>query len=255
MEKTVTIACPVRNREQYLPFYLDSIFKQTFPKELTNLFFVTNNCTDDSKKILKKFKQTHEHLYPHIRIDNIDNDAIPDDTESRYIRSKTNSIYVFLAELRNYIAFNTNTDFLFSCDSDIMLLPETLERLLNHNKKLVSALVCNGHVFAQFYKDLKINKYKYTNCMKRNISSKYVHFLRSELKGLIEVDVTGAVYLIHKDIYKNCKYEVDQQGEDIPFCESVQESGEKLYCDTDLKLPHCMTLDLLADYKKGIFKY
>jgi len=252
MEKTVTIACPVRNREQYLPFYLDCIKKQTYPKQWTNLFFVTNNCTDNSKKILNIFKKNNEHLYPLIRIDNIDNDKIPDDSSDRYIRSKTNSIYSFLAYLRNYITSNCNTNYLLSCDSDIMMIPETLTRLLSHNKKCISGLVCNGHLFAQMY---KVNKYKYTNAMKKNPAGKYVHFLRSELKGLIEVDVTGAVYLIHRDIYKNCKYEVDIQGEDIPFCRSVQSMGEKLYCDTDLKLPHCMSLELLDDYKKGNFVY
>lgn len=83
----------------------------------------------------------------------------------------------------------------------------------------------------------------------------YTHFRKSELKGLVEVDVTGAVYLIEKSIYKNCEYRPHVQGEDIPFCEDVQKMKEKLYCDTDIKLPHCMDLELLEMYKQGTFSY
>lgn len=165
MEKTVTIACPVRDREQYLPFYLNAIQKQTYPKKLISLFFVTNNITDDSLKILKKFKQQHSKSYANIRIDDYSNETIPYDGENRTVRAVTNKVYHFLSDLRNYIAKNTTTDFLFSVDSDIMLLPDTLEKLINSNKKCISALVCNGHVFAQLQPDKNIDKYKYTNIL------------------------------------------------------------------------------------------
>lgn len=255
--KSVTIACPIRDREDYLPYYLDNILQQTYPKELTNLFFVTNNITDNSIKILKKFKTHNSHKYPLIRIDSYNNEKIPYDGEKRLARAMDNSVYDFLAHLRNYICMNVNTEYLFSVDSDIMLYPDTLEKLINWDKKCISALVCNGHMFAKLQeKYKKIDKYKYTNVLKRNIKGTFTHFRKSELKGLIEVDCTGAVYLIAREIYKNCEYKADRQGEDIPFCIDVQKKmKEKIYCDTDLKLPHCMCKELLEDYKKGIFTY
>jgi glycosyltransferase involved in cell wall biosynthesis len=91
---TVTIACPVSNRAEYLPFYLDAILKQTYPKELTNLLFVANNVTDNSIQILKKFKQDYLNTYPLIRIEIINNQKIPDDTNKREIRAKTDAVYV-----------------------------------------------------------------------------------------------------------------------------------------------------------------
>jgi glycosyltransferase involved in cell wall biosynthesis len=128
--KTVTIACPVRDREIYLPYYLKNILNQTYPKQLTNLFFVANNVTDSSLQILKSFKKKYSEKYPLIRIDRYDNDKIPYDGEKRMVRGKNMQVYSFLAELRNYICKNTETDYLFSVDSDIMLLPDTLERLI-----------------------------------------------------------------------------------------------------------------------------
>jgi len=253
--ETITIACPIHNRGKYLPFYLKCILNQTYPKNQTDLFFVTNNCTDDSIKILMKFKQAHSDKYSNIRLDNINDKSIPSDGEDRYSRSRTTVIYDFLSYLRNYICRNTNTDYLFSVDSDIMLLPDTLERLLIHNKKCISALVCNGHVFANNYKEKNIDKYQYTNILNMNERGRYSHINLTGIQGLVEVDVTGAVYLLHKDIYKKCKYRKDLQGEDIPFCKNIKKLNYKLYCDTSIKLAHCMTLELLENYKKGKFTY
>lgn len=255
--KTVTIASPIRDREKYLPFYLKAISNQTYPKNLTNLLFVTNNIKDNSLKILKQFKSNNSNKYNLIRIDNINNENIPHDGENRLLRARTKKVYYFLAELRNYICSNTNTDFLLSVDSDIMLKPNTLEKLILSNKKCISALVCNGHVFAKQQPNKNIDKYKFTNAMWKNTLNKYTHFRKSELNKdkILEVDVTGAVYLISKDIYKNCKYKYNIQGEDIPFCEDIKRLGKKLYCDTSIKLPHCMDLELLELYSQGKFNY
>jgi cellulose synthase/poly-beta-1,6-N-acetylglucosamine synthase-like glycosyltransferase len=163
--KTVTIASPIRDRENYLPTYLECILKQTYPKKLTNLFFVTNNIKDNSIQILKQFKKEHENKFNLIRLDNYNNENIPHDGEHRLLRAKTKKIYLFLAELRNYICQKVNTDYLFSVDSDIMLLPDTLEKLINSKKNCISALVCNGHVFSKQQPDKNIDPYKFTNIM------------------------------------------------------------------------------------------
>lgn len=254
-QHTVTIACPVRDREDYLPYYLQAILKQTYPRNLTNLFFVANNVTDNSIKILKTFKQQHSQNYPLIRIAELNNEKIPYDGSNRMVRTKNQDVYNFLATLRNYICKNVSTDYLFSCDSDIMIKPDTLEKLINWGKNCISALVCNGHTFAKLQPHKRIDKYKFTNILKKGLYGRYIHFRKSELNGLLEVDVTGAVYLIKKHIYKHCRYKPDLQGEDIPFCEDVRKMNEKIYCDADLKLPHCMDLGLLELYKKGKFEY
>jgi hypothetical protein len=100
----------------------------------------------------------------------------------------------------------------------------------------------------------KIDKYKFTNILRLNMSNIYVHLLKSELKGLVEVDATGAVFLIEKSLYKRCKYAKHLQGEDMPFCSDIRKIS-KIYCDTMLKLPHCMDLELLDLYRRGQFEY
>ena len=248
----VTIAAPISNREEYLPSYLNCILAQTYPKDLTSLYFLINNSTDQSKKILYNFRKEYIYLFKDITIDEYNNKDIPD-SRNRQNRVLDYRVYDHLSYLRNTVCEKVNTDWLFSVDSDIMLTKKTLMELIKSKKKAIAALVCNGHEFALATPN--VSPYKFTNVMFRNPEYKYIHFRRSQLKGQIEVDLTGAVFLIHKSLYKNAKYRYDPQGEDIPFCQDIQRSGAKIYCNCNLKQPHCMNLDLLERYKNGEFKF
>lgn len=251
--ESVTITCPVSNREEYLPSYLNCILNQNYPKELTNLLFLVNNSTDNSQRILNKFQEEHiGKTYKKIIVKVYNNGKIPSTTDRRN-RLLTTKAYEHLAYCRNMILGLIDTDWMFSVDSDIMIPSITLTKLIHSKKKAISGLVCNGH---EFVKTLSgVSPYKFTNAMFLNTDNKYTHILRSKLKGIIEVDVTGAAMLLHKSIYKNCRYRLADQGEDIPFCQDIHRLKEKIYCDTGCKLAHCMNLDLLELYKQGKFKF
>jgi hypothetical protein len=221
---------------------------------------VINNSTDNSEKILYEFKNTFQNQYHRIRIEKYDKLNIPEDDRSGRIRN--NYIYKHLADLRNYICSQTKTPWLFSVDSDVMLLPHSLEQLLKSQKKCISALIRNGFNYCEEinesakFKCDRIKPEQYTNCMVRNIYGQLVHVLPSQCNGeILQVSMTGACYLLHLDIFKKCKYEINNQGEDIPFCQQIEAMGETIWCDTSLKLPHCMNLDLLEKYKNGEFKF
>lgn len=254
---TITIAAPVRNRQEYLPYYLSNIANQSFPKSNTNLYFLINNSTDKSEEILYKFKNEYNAQYNRIKIDKFNRPNIPEDVDIRSANIRMNYIYTHLAEMRNCILFQCKTDWLFSVDTDIMLLPDTLEQLLKSNKKCISALICNGYKYAEYHNNktkYKIDAKQYTNIMFYASGGKIRHYRNCD-EGIIEVDITGAVYLIHKDIYKKCRYGFDHQGEDIYFCREVKKMGESLWCDTSHKLAHCMDLELLEKYKNGKFTF
>lgn len=249
---TVTIAAPISNREDYIPTYLQCILNQTYPQELTSIYFLVNNSKDNSKKILQKFQQTYKKLFNKIVVEEYNDKSIPSSID-RQNRLRNEKIYQHLSYLRNRITRRCKTDWLFSVDSDIMLTPKALEKLMASRRKAISGLVCNGHEFIKNNPDA--TPYKYTNAMFLNPANKYTHFRLSQLKGIIDVDVTGAAMLMHKSIFKKCKYKYDDQGEDIPFCKDIKKLGEKIYCNCDVRLAHCMNLDLLKQYQNGEFTF
>jgi glycosyltransferase involved in cell wall biosynthesis len=252
----VTLAAPIRNRQDYLPYYLNCIKNQTFPLENIMLLFVLNNSTDNSEKLFYEFKNNYQEKFMKIRIEKCDSSNIPEDNRDTATR---NIIYFHLAFIRNYILQQTKTEWLFSVDSDIMLLPHSLEQLLSSNKKCISALINNGHKYAEdINKKVEYGKVKaemFTNIMRYNAAGTLIHVPKSEWNGIVRVNMTGAVYLLHKDIYKKCQYKADPQGEDIPFSKNVEAIGETLWCDTNLKLPHCMTKELLQKYINNEFVF
>ncbi len=243
---TITIACPVRNREWVLPYYLDHITKLTYPSNKIFLLFILNNSTDSSQIILENFKKTNFHKYNSIKIKTLNFKEQPDDC--RTLNRLEN--YSFLAELRNYITSLVNTDYLFSVDSDILITNvDVIERLLSHKKNIVSGLICNG--FIQ-YPEKPFNRFN-TGRFNKEYKSLTLNIIKNMLKNneiLYESDLTGAICLISKEVYKNpnIKYGYTSFGEDLFWCKCANNQGYKLYTDITLYQQHIMSEEILKKY-------
>jgi hypothetical protein len=152
-----------------------------------------------------------------------------------------------LAKLRNSLLLKTKSDYVFSIDTDILFEKEVLNLLLEHKKDYVSGLICNGHMIAK--KD-GVNPYDFPNIMKKTENG-YKHIQDYNNKGLLEVDLTGAIMLLSKDVCKAGRFGFSIFGEDAIFCESVKDKGYKIFCDTNVKCTHVMNKELLEEYKAG----
>ena len=225
----IMIGCPVHNREKLLPKYLDACLAQNYNGPV-KLCFIANNCTDGTVKILKQYGVDF--------VECNNKSVMPDRRIKQDRRSK---IYHWLAELRNSMltrAINIGADYYLSCDSDIIMRPDTLTRLLEHNVPAVSSLVYNGYLVCPE------EPQKYPNLLKWN-GERYVHqtnwYIKNKVQPpygkLISTDFTGACILIRRDMLYH-RYGYHYQGEDEPFCRSVREHG--LYCDISLFNEHMM---------------
>jgi cellulose synthase/poly-beta-1,6-N-acetylglucosamine synthase-like glycosyltransferase len=285
---TVTIAFPCRNREWILNDFLNCVTSLNYPKELITIFTIINDSTDKTKSILYDFKLKNQQFYNKITIKEVnyntpiydqERTGVKEITQYHYsngqkkvkVRDDIKLVYENLGKLRNSIIHNVDTDYLLSVDSDIMFEPETLNRLLKHGKDYVSALICNGYVYAKT-KNEKTNEYPrpydYTNILYRELnvdgtlSNIYKHykfdderFLDSKYvneNGLIEVDNTGAIFLISKQAYKSgAKYGYHANGEDAHFSEKLKEKEFRIFCDTTLKCSHIMDEEVYDKWKSG----
>jgi predicted peroxiredoxin len=174
--------------------------------------------------------------------------CVPEDN-GRNTAIRTMFTYKNLAYLRNYILSKIKTDYLFSIDSDILLInPETINLLIADNKDIVSSLIYNGYI----HKDGKF-PHHYTNAMIK-CELGYKHLAKMNIGNLLQnVDVTGAIYLISKNVLKNknIRYGIHNQGEDIPFCESAKKNGIDLYVDLGVYNQHIMNEDCLKLFIEG----
>lgn len=245
--KTITIAAPVRDRAWILPNYLQRIYELNYPKSIIDLHFVVNDCTDNSFEILTEFKKKYSSKYHSIRIDVI-NQSTPADHREFNVRNQY--IYKHLSNLKNYIMSKTRTDKLLFIDTDILVKPDVITKLLKHGKKIISGLIYNG------YLTNSEKPYLHPNVMRLNDVGQYHHITNYHVKNapnsicsrVERVDLTGAIILLDKSVYKTVRYGFHPQGEDAYFCKMAQDKGFELFCDIHVYCQHIMSLEYLREF-------
>ncbi|QWU14439.1 Anp1 protein [Paenibacillus sophorae] len=236
---TITLAAPIQNRDFVLNQYLDHIYKIDYPKNRLELLFVLNNSSDHSEEILRIFKKKHNDEYKCITIDTYNRD-VPQDTRKTSIRNEY--IYQHLSILKNYIMFKVKTEKLMFIDSDILVPDSVINNLLKSKKNIVSGLIYNGYLVDPE------QPYKYPNVMRLNEHNCYEHISNSYIRNapqlkeqqLIKVDLTGAVFMLDKQVYKKIKFGYHPQGEDAYFCAMAQRNGFEIWCDVGTFCTHVM---------------
>lgn len=209
MEK-VFIGAPVRNRGWVLPRHLDSVLAQTdIDKEIC---YILNDSEDDTEDILRDYGATHG-----VRTVKYDLNATNGHVRGQYS-------YKGLANLRNRLLdefLKSDCDYLLSIDTDIIIPKGSIKQLIDNDKDICSMLLRNNpHIMAH------------------NIMNNGVHLKKIPL-GVIPVDLTGAVYLIKREVVEaGCRYAFHRQGEDFPFCGTAKKKGFEIYCDTRLRPIH-----------------
>lgn len=225
----IAIGCPVKNREWILPKYLKALDNIVYPNK--EYIFLENNSSDKSAEIL--FANVPGSNY---KIKRITTDSSVGEDRTHYGLN----FYEHLANIRNkfldLFLNSSNASYLFSCDSDIIVPPNILEELLRHaNENTIVGCAISNITGKEL--DGKIPG----NFMRLTPQKLMVHVMDYPKKGLLDVDVIGACYLIpRKAIEDGIKYAPNVQGEDIPFCLSAKQKGYRLLVDFNTSCKHEM---------------
>ena len=139
-------------------------------------------------------------------------------------------------QIRNLIAsWAERYDYLFSVDSDIAFAPDTLKKMLSHNRDMVSGLYIQrkpGEHILELYRNGRNINYNDINGM-----------------GLVEVDGCGFGCVLVKSeviraigypqfVYKSALDHKDTFSEDNYFCLQAKQKGFKIWADTSILCDH-----------------
>ena len=146
-------------------------------------------------------------------------------------------------QVRNLIAHWTirnQFDYMFAVDSDISFPPDTLERLLSHDRDIVSG------VYIQ-----RIPGTHTIEIMRKNAHGGVTHVDWADIKGqgLVAIDSCGfGCVLVKTEVFKGIEYPhfvyksaIDHAhtiSEDVYFCNKARDAGFTLWCDTDIICDH-----------------
>lgn len=223
----VAIGSIIRNRAWVLPDYLAALQSMRIDGERGYLF-IENDSEDSTPDILINFADNEEAF---AKVSLVKTGAESWD-HHQYD-------YANLASLRNRLLewfLITGADFLMSVDSDVIVRPDTFEKLYETHQRtggIVGAPICNvagqsleGHTPGNFMV-LENGAYR--------------HPATYPMSGEYEVDLTGAVYLIPRwVIEQGARYGDYPQGEDIPLCAVAQTLGCLIHMNMDAQCEHRM---------------
>jgi len=201
-----------------------------YPCQKIEYGFVINDCTDNTQLLLEDFAQWKAGQ---VKLHTINYGAKKSCRRASYDLSR-------LAALRNQllnIFLQSDCEYLFSLDSDILAPPDILTRLIANNCDIISALVCNGH---------ELGDKSIYNVLVWNEKGKLVHRREFPRDRVFPVDCTGAAYLIKREVIAEygVRYSSNQGAEDIGFCLAAQHKGLGIYCDGRLECDHIMNESL-----------
>jgi GT2 family glycosyltransferase len=214
-----------------------------------------NYCVDLWVKRIKEIQEySKEHQIDYLLADNSPTDAFYKELEEK----KVNVVKApYFPDVRKRVIYsrnmirekflNENYDFFFSLEQDVIPPKDIIEKLLKHNKEIVSAY------YSKLVKvGLKDNE---TGEIKNAIIELALIWMQNEgekirranpqevlNKGLIKVGGYGiGCVLIKREVLEKIKFEYkpDKKAfDDMFFCDDAQKAGYDLFLDSDVRVSH-----------------
>jgi hypothetical protein len=242
---------PVRKPSEIVKLHLAGLEKlKSFNFEVEFSFF-DDNIDNESSILLNDFVSKHSNSYLHKL--NLD-----DFQDYQGVERWVPYLYNRITKIKNDVIkkfLNSNYDYLFFTDSDLILHPNTLSNLLVQNKNFCSSI---------FWTQFKGSPVYTPNAWFSKPRGFDLNDLkRFKNKSTFPVDFTGACTLLSRKILeKNVSFEkipnINYLGEDKHFCIRASVLGFQPYVNTDFPSFHIYTQDFLETGREWIeddFKY
>lgn len=252
-EPTIIIGCPVYKRDWVLPFWIDKIEKQNYPKDKIGFIFLVAEDDQETINMLVKWGLSCEEYRSFDLI--CDNEEDHED-HAEGIRKWHPNRYYTMVRIRNkildkLIAMDKPYDFYFSLDSDILLDdPDTLNKLVDkaHNE------FTDGVLSPLCYMSNK--SLRFPNMMRwiNKPGDKAVRppMYLKKMGTDFEVDIVMAAVFMPKFVYTQARYQYHINGEDLGFATDLFSKNIKSYSIGTVKCNHIMHRKTLEKYLNGI---
>jgi len=238
----VTIAILAKDKEPFLPFFLECIKQQTYPKKKTNLYIRTNNNNDKTVQILKDWLRKERHLYAEIHFDDTDT---PEQVQKYGQHEWNYERFKVLGRIRQESiqwAYEHKSHY-FVVDCDNFIIPQTLETILSVNLAIVAPLLLSNCRYSNFHSGIDKNGYNLD-------TPTYDCFINREIRGLIEMPVVHCTYLVRYEYLPEMSYDDEScRYEYVIFSDVARKKSIPQYLDTRQEYGRLT----LGDTKKDLY--
>lgn len=224
---SLTIAILAKDKAHCLPYYLKALYNQSYSKSSICLYIRTNDNKDDTSDILRKWIDTHGHLYKEVYFNN---DSINDQIKN-YKPHEWNALrFEILGKIRQESiewAIKKETNYFVADCDNFLINPETLEILSKNNLPIVAPfLITSSTYYSNYHHTVDDKGYFVKN-------PEYMSIYEGKIKGLIEVDLVHCTYFIMNEYLINISYLSDgsNRHEYVIFSANLRDKDIKQYLD------------------------
>lgn len=146
-------------------------------------------------------------------------------------------------------ALDESYDYFFSLEQDVIPPKDVIQRLLDHNKKIVTGVYFSNQTNDGVTMTVPL--------LWQRVKDEEVRFMSTEEvmePRLMEVAACGVgCIMIHKDVLDKIKFRFnkdDNSFDDMWFCKDSFDAGFKVYADTSIKCKHLILGGSWAGIKK-----
>lgn len=238
----ITIAILCKQKAHCLPYFLECIFNQTYPKNLISLYVRSNNNTDNTLEILKSWIDCHRDKYANIYEDYTD---VPEPIQNLSPHEWTTERFIILGNIRNKSlewAYQQNSHY-FVVDCDNFIIPCTVEEMFKTRLGIVGPLLHSNSMYSNYHKNVDARGY-YAG------THEYGILLNQTIKSCVSVEVIHCTYFVRWDILPEVTYIDDtSRHEYVIFSHSARKKNILQFLDTRQIYGRISMADTLNDLK------
>lgn len=240
------IGCPIYKRDWIFDHWMDCILKQSVDVRDIGIIFEASEKDEQTLSKIKLYGSQVPFAHYEVKM----RPDLPHFEHKDNGRQWTLSKYANMVQLRNSLLDAVNKiepEFYFSLDSDILLQNRnTLELLMGHIKDGADA------VSPLMFMTPVGNNFPSVMTWRKDDKEKATRQHSYPLGTFFEADVIMAAKMMSKEVYRNVRYEIHLQGEDLGWSKDAREKGYNLYCASYIYCPHIMSPLMYEEFlKKG----
>jgi tetratricopeptide (TPR) repeat protein len=224
----VLVAILAKQKESFLPLYLQGIENLDYPKSSIVLYVRTNNNTDNTEHILKDWLDRVGHLYAAVEFRNEDTAT---QVEAYAAHEWNAPRFAVLGEIRQISLEKTHQhqcDYYFTSDVDNFVRPNTLAELVALDLPFIAPFLRHvdcAHPYSNYHAAIDQNGYMQE-------TDQYWQILHQKVRGIIEMPVVHATYLLRADVAAVLRYQDgSERHEYVIVCDSARTQGIRQYLD------------------------
>jgi hypothetical protein len=227
-EPRVLIAILAKQKESFLPLYLQCLEELDYPKSAIHLYVRTNNNIDNTESLLREWLVRVGESYASVEFNTQDT---PERVEL-YSAHEWNPVrYKVMGRLRDaslHRAVERGCQFYFTADADNFIRPDTLKSLVALNLPVVAPLlrmVSPQDPYSNFHAAIDEDGYY------KEVPHYHV-LLHRRIRGLIEVPVVHCTYLVRADMIGRLTYQDrTERSEYVVFSDVARKNAVTQYLD------------------------